>query len=480
MFVIILSVIVLLGLLYKYITRNHDYWKKKNVPHDPPVPFFGNNFDIQFGRKSLGQKGMEIYNKSKNEKVFGYYRGTIPELYINDPDIIRHILSVDFSYFHYRGFGLNTDLEPLGLNLFNVEGDTWKLVRQRLTPAFTTAKLKGMFPLIVRCAEKLKTVLDAQIQKGGDVCDVREIMARYATEFIGACGFGIDMDTINNEKTLYRDLGKVIIKLSFSEIFKLGLVDAVPELKKIIYTGNKKTENIIFEIVTKVCEQRNYKPSGRHDFIDLLLELRAKGTLVGESLEKMNEDGKPIIVEKKFDHTMLVAQAFVFFAGGFETSSSTSSYALHHLAFNPDIQTRAQEEIKQVLSKYDNKLCYDAVAEMSLLNMIVKEALRMCPPLGILNRVCARKYTIPGLNLTIDPGVKIAISSQSIHMDEKYYDNPGSRLGEMQAVASLAAFLCNFSVEPAECTKYKPEIEPKALATVFKNGLPLKIKRKLS
>lgn len=56
--------------------------------------------------------------------------------------------------------------------------------------------------------------------------------------------------------------------------------------------------------------------------------------------------------------------------------------------------------------------------------MIVKEALRMCPPLGILNRVCARKYTIPGLNLTIDPGVKIAISSQSIHMDEKYYDNP--------------------------------------------------------
>lgn len=424
MYFIISLAIVLLGVLYHFITRKHDYWQKKNVPHDPPLLFFGNNFNVQFGRKSLTQNGVDIYNKSHNEKVFGYYKGLIPELFINDPDIIRHIMSVDFSHFHYRGFGKNTDLEPLAFNLFHVEGDTWKLLRQRITPAFTTAKLKAMFPIIVKCAEKLQTVVETQIQKGGDVCDVRDLMARFATEFIGACGFGIDMDTINNEKSLYRDLGDAVIRLSFFDIVKIGLNDALPELRKFLYTGNKSVDSIMFEIITKVCEQRRYKPSGRNDFIDLLLELETKGTMKGESLEKINVDGKPTTVEKDFDFTMMVAQAFVFFVAGFETSSSTTSYALHQLAFNPDIQTRVQEEIEQVLSKYDNKLCYDAVAEMSLLNMTVKESLRMCPPLGILNRECTRRYTIPGLNLTIDPGVKIAVPIQAIHMDDKYYDNP--------------------------------------------------------
>lgn len=424
MLLIIPLTFVVLGLFYLYATRNHDYWKKKNVPHDAPVPLFGNNFDVLFGWKSVTQKSVEIYSKSQNEQIFGYYKGMVPELYINDPDIIRHIMSADFSHFHYRGFGRNTDMEPLALNLFSVEGDLWRLLRQRITPTFTTGKLKSMFPLIVNCAEKLQTRVEEDIRKGKDVRDVKELMACFATEFIGACGFGINMDTINNEKSLFRDLGKEIFKSSFVNTFKIGLYEALPELKNFLYTGNRKVDDIMFEIVTKICDQRNYVPSGRNDFIDFLLELETKGTMKGESLEIADKSGKPEPVEKKFDKRMMVAQAFVFFAAGFETSSSTSSYTLHQLAFNPDIQTRVQEEIDQVLSKYDNKLCYDAVAEMSLLSMTIKETLRMLPPLGVLNRICTRKYEIPELDVTIEPGVKIAIPIQAIQMDEKYYDNP--------------------------------------------------------
>lgn len=424
MFILIALTLILLKLLHLYTTRNHDYWKKKNVLHDPPVPLFGNNFDFQFGKKSVTQKSIELYNKYKNEKVFGFYKGTVPELYINDPDIIKQIMSVDFSHFHRRGLGRNIDMEPLTLNLFNVEGDLWRLQRQRITPTFTTGKLKSMFPLIVRCAEKLQTKVEGDIKVGHDVRDVRDLMACFATEFIGACGFGIDMDTINNEKSLFRDLGKAIFQTSFIKTFKLGLYDAVPELQNILNTGDREVENIMFEIVTKICKQRNYVPSGRHDFIDFLLELETKGKMKGESLEIVDKSGKPEIVEKDFDKRMMVAQAFVFFAAGFETSSSTSSYTLHQFAFNPDIQTRVQEEIDHVLSKYDNKLCYEAVAEMSLLSMSVKETLRLLPPLGVLNRECTKTYKIPELDLTIEPGIKIAIPIQAIQMDKKYYDNP--------------------------------------------------------
>ncbi|XP_013177589.1 PREDICTED: cytochrome P450 6B2-like, partial [Papilio xuthus] len=105
--------------------------------------------------------------------------------------------------------------------------------------------------------------------------------------------------------------------------------------------------------------------------------------------------------------------------------------------------------------------------------------------LGVLNRTCARRYKIPDLNVTIDPGVKIVIPAQAIQMDEKYFDNPnefrperfspdeekklnqymympfgrgpraciGTRLGEMQSLAGLAAVLHKFRVEPSQLTR---------------------------
>lgn len=47
----------------------------------------------------------------------------------------------------------------------------------------------------------------------------------------------------------------------------------------------------------------------------------------------------------------LVAQAAVFFTGGFETSSSTMSFTLYELAMNPEIQTKLREEILDTLKK---------------------------------------------------------------------------------------------------------------------------------
>lgn len=187
---------------------------------------------------------------------------------------------------------------------------------------------------------------------------------------------------------------------------------------------NPEIELAIRKLFEQIQKQRNYAPIGRNDFVDLLLELEKKGKMCGESIENVNKDGQPLKVEMDMDMKMMVAQLFVFFAAGFETSSSATSYTLHQLAYNPDIQTRVQEDIDRVMSKYDNKLCYEAIAEMTLLDMAFKESMRKFPSLGVLNRVCAKKYLIPELDITLDPGVKILIPVQAIQHDEQYFDNP--------------------------------------------------------
>lgn len=60
----------------------------------------------------------------------------------------------------------------------------------------------------------------------------------------------------------------------------------------------------------------------------------------------------------------IAGQAFIFFAGGFESSSTTMSFCMYELAKNPTVQQKAYEEIVSVLDKHNGNLTYESVMEM--------------------------------------------------------------------------------------------------------------------
>ena len=67
----------------------------------------------------------------------------------------------------------------------------------------------------------------------------------------------------------------------------------------------------------------------------------------------------------------LAAQAFMFFAAGFETSATTMSFCLYELALNPDIQDRLRNEIDTVLKKHGGSVTYEGIQEMKYLDKVI-------------------------------------------------------------------------------------------------------------
>ncbi|CAG9792349.1 unnamed protein product [Diatraea saccharalis] len=505
---LLLSILLILFFLFIYGKRNFNYWKKKGIIHDKPYPFVGNSFKQLILKVSITDFFLDIYKRYPNERFVGVYMANKPALLLRDPKDVQRVLVSDFHSFYLRGIRTyNDEPDPMNRHLFAADGDLWKLLRQRMTPAFTTGKLKAMFPLIIERAEKLQTLATDAANKNEEV-DIKDLIARYTTDFIGACGFGINMDALQDKNSIFRQLGLRIFKKETNDVIRTIIKVLFPSLTRNIPTIAPEIRDMTVNLVSTIMKERNYEPSVRNDFIDLLLEVKKKGNMVGESIEKKNPDGSPIIVERELDDLLIAAQVFVFFAAGFETSSSTSSFTLHQLAFNPDKQEKCQEEIDEVLKKYDGKLCYDSLTEMKYLKMCFNEAMRIYPSVGVLLRKSATKYTFPDSDLTIDENISIIIVNQGMQMDKRFFDEPekfiperfspdnasnipnhvflpfgegpraciGERLGLMQSLAGLAVILSKFSVSPSKNSKIKPINDPHSgLAQTVKGGIPLQL-----
>lgn len=83
-----------------------------------------------------------------------------------------------------------------------------------------------------------------------------------------------------------------------------------------------------------------------------------------------NENVVSLVLE--LTEPLLVAQAFLFFVAGFETSSSTIANALYELAQNQDVQDKLRAEIKEHHELNDGKWQYENIKKMPILDAVFK------------------------------------------------------------------------------------------------------------
>jgi len=472
---------VFTAVLYYYISFKirYQFWKKRNVPYMDPTFPVGNMLD-SLKQKHFAYISQDFYNQLKHHGDYaGLFLFKKPLLIVLTPEFAKTILVKDFQYFVDRGIYFNKEDDPLSANLFFIEGEEWRHLRNKISPTFTSGKIKVMFHTMVDIAENLvENFSGLSSSNFNQPIEIREYLARYTTDVIGRCGFGIDCNSIDDPNSEFRAMGKKMFNFSKFKNFKIFLgmlMRKQARALRMVFNDNEVT-NFVMQIVEKTIKHRKENDIKRNDFMQLMINLYKDET------EGATEDSLTL--------KEIAAQSFVFFFAGFETSSTTMTYALHELAVNPLIQEKLRNEINKEFDKNEGRLTYDSIISMTYMDQVINETLRKYPPVASLHRVLNTNYKLPNGSI-IPEGTFVLVPTYAFHHDHEIFPNPskfdpdrfseevkstrhpfaflpfgegpriciGLRFGIIQAKVGLAMLLRNFKFEVCDKTNITLKID---------------------
>jgi len=110
----------------------------------------------------------------------------------------------------------------------------------------------------------------------------------------------------------------------------------------------------------------------------------------------------------------------ILFAGH-DTSAAAGAFAIFFLAHSPEVQARLHEEVGAVMGG-EEEVTTQHLAQMRYLDAVVKEALRLAPPVPFIIREATENVFIGGYE--VPKGTSVALNIFSIHRDPAQFPEP--------------------------------------------------------
>jgi cytochrome P450 family 6 len=161
-----------------------------------------------------------------------------------------------------------------------MRGSQWRRLRAKLTPTFTSGKMKMMFNLMNECAEELRSYLEGPASRNEDL-EVKEIMAKFTTDIIGSCVFGLKCNSMKDPDSEFRSMGRKVVEPSLNNVVRrlLGLLMPILGIRVLPWEVTQFFISAVRETI-KYREQHNVV---RNDFIQQLMQLKNQAHVQGDN-----------------------------------------------------------------------------------------------------------------------------------------------------------------------------------------------------
>eukprot|EP01122_Echinamoeba_exundans_P001924 TRINITY_DN118_c0_g1_i2.p1 TRINITY_DN118_c0_g1~~TRINITY_DN118_c0_g1_i2.p1 ORF type:complete len:506 (-),score=72.73 TRINITY_DN118_c0_g1_i2:2018-3535(-) len=322
---------------------------------------------------------------------------------VQDAEHIRTILTAsDFTEFPKHSVIYRLAEAVVGYGIVHKHGDAWKLSRRLATPLFHFKALKEhskeMLSQSIQLVEK--------IERAGPqtIYDVKKLISKTTLAVIISLAFGNDFDVdwmTEQEEKLQSMFGAYATQAALLGFFA---TDNIPGLAgSRIWAQRKLVEDrILLAIKDRKMRLENANADEQIDLLSLLI---------------LNRDEQGVGLT---DYE-ITQECLTFMFAGYDTSATTITWMLYHLASNPNVQDKVLREIDSVLTDRPMPTLEDA-SRFPYIRDVMREALRLAPPTAVVTRQ-AKHDTKLG-DYFIPKGSALAMSFLSVGRDPRYWDDP--------------------------------------------------------
>ncbi|CAO1381140.1 unnamed protein product [Diamesa hyperborea] len=455
MFFICLILLVITIFLCDHLmknTRHHLLSRDFNGPFR--LPIIGNIY-LYFNKKPEDIFDFTTQMSNKYGSCFRVWAGKRLAFVCSDP---RYFEVVYNSNKNISKNNMYDFLIPwLGEGLLLSTGKKWFNRRKIITPTFHFKILHQFVEVFNRInnvfVDKLMTMSDSHTP-----FNIYPDISLMTLDIISETAMGTKINAQLNENADYVNAVKEIsyiissrfIKMWMRPEFIFNLLPAKQRHDKCIEIMHKFTTNII-ENRREVIMKDDKTDVTIEDIEDDDTGLKKKQALL-DVLLKSTIDGKPLT------NAEITEEVDTFMFEGHDTTTSAISFTLYLLSQNSDVQQKILEETRSVLGN-DCLVAptYNHLQEMKYLEAVIKESLRLYPPVPMFGRFLEEDMTVDGR--TIPAGVNFNMMIYLVNKNSKYYSDPEKfmpeRFMETNEKIDNSFIYTPFSAGPRNCIGQK-------------------------
>nr|XP_006123832.1 cholesterol 24-hydroxylase isoform X1 [Pelodiscus sinensis] len=290
----------------------------------------------------------------------------------------------------FLGNGLVTDLNH----------DHWHKQRRIMDPAFSRTYLIGLMETFNEKAEELMEKLEEKAD-GETELDVMSMMSRVTLDVIAKVAFGVELNALHNDQTPFPHAVTMVMK-GMREI-RVPLVKYMPRKQKLI-KEIRESVRLLRRAGKECIEQRREAMQNGEDAPQDILTQILKGAQ-----------------EETRDDENILDNFVTFFVAGHETTSNQLSFTIMELGRQPEIVERLHAEVDEVIgAKRD--IDYEDLGKLEYLSQVLKESLRLYPPVPGTVRWTGKENVIEGVR--IPANTTLIFSTYIMGRLEKFFKDP--------------------------------------------------------
>ncbi len=201
-----------------------------------------------------------------------YFLGNKPVLVVGKLELVKNIMVKDFNIFPCRR-GTDTPNPIMKTNVANVEGSDWRRMRSMTSPAFTSRKLKLIYPIMVKCVnDSLKHLDEFAVTKSN--VNLKEIFGNITLNIIALTHFATDLNLRNELDNLFVKNARDCFQIN---PFKILMLRMMPTFIFDLFgvqasRSSNDSEEFYINFARHILQNRRESGESGNDFLQFLID----------------------------------------------------------------------------------------------------------------------------------------------------------------------------------------------------------------